>query len=214
MKSSIKLFAVLVPVALLAAGCVSTKQFETAVSDVTTRVDGLQSTVEEQGERIDQLARKDEQLASQISTVDQKASAAEQTGKQAIAKAEQAEKLARGKVLWQVTLTNDDVKFGVDKVELSDNARAVLDSLAAKLKGMDRTVYLEIRGHTDATGSESYNYKLGLKRAEAVRDYLHEQGIPLHLMEAISYGETRPIADNKTAEGRAANRRVEILVLE
>ncbi|GAB4376127.1 MAG: hypothetical protein Kow0062_16030 [Acidobacteriota bacterium] len=214
MKSSIKLIAVLVPVALLAAGCVSTSKFETAVSDVTTRVDSIQSTVEEQGERIDQLAKKDEQLESQISSVDQKATTAQQAGQQAIAKAEQAEKLARGKVLWQVTLTNNDVRFGVDKVELSDNARAVLDELAARIKSMDRIVYLEIQGHTDATGSESYNYKLGLKRAEAVRDYLHEQGIPLHLMEAISYGETRPIADNKTAEGRAANRRVEILVLE
>ena len=66
----------------------------------------------------------------------------------------------------------------------------------------------------DASGNETYNKYLGEKRAEIVRDYLHEQGMPLNLMSTISYGEERPLADNATRDGRAQNRRVEVLVLE
>jgi outer membrane protein OmpA-like peptidoglycan-associated protein len=76
-------------------------------------------------------------------------------------------------------------------------------------------VYFEIEGHTDSTGPEAYNEKLGLDRATAVRNYLHDQlGIALNRLEVISYGETKPVVDNKTREHRAQNRRVVINVLE
>ena len=75
-------------------------------------------------------------------------------------------------------------------------------------------MYLEIEGHTDATGPETLNMQLGLARAEAVKQYLHEQHqVPLHKMHAISVGEDRPVAPNETAAGRAQNRRVVIKVL-
>jgi peptidoglycan-associated lipoprotein len=76
-------------------------------------------------------------------------------------------------------------------------------------------LYIEIQGHTDNTGPESYNETLGQKRAEAVMLYLYKQyHIPLYRMQVISMGATMPIADNGKKEGRAKNRRVEILVYE
>ena len=74
-------------------------------------------------------------------------------------------------------------------------------------------VYLEIQGHTDATGDADYNEKLGEARAEAVRRYLSRGGIALNRMATISYGEEAPVASNDTPEGRAQNRRVSIIVL-
>jgi outer membrane protein OmpA-like peptidoglycan-associated protein len=214
MKSRFQIVLAVGFVALLATGCVSTSKFETAISDVTTRVDGLQTTVEEHGEQIDDLAAKDEQLEQEVDTASDAAQTAADTSQAAMQKASEAEEMARGKVLWQVTLTRNDINFGVDKVALTDSEKAVLDELARKVKGMDRAVYLEIQGHTDSTGSEAYNMMLGEKRAEAAQSYLYEKGIPLHLMTVVSFGESKPIADNDTAEGRAENRRVEVLVLE
>ncbi len=83
------------------------------------------------------------------------------------------------------------------------------------LIAQDKGVYLEIRGHTDSSGPESWNLVLGKKRAEAVMEYLHKKyNIPLHRMEVISYGSSEPVADNATRNGRDQNRRVEILVFE
>ena len=75
-------------------------------------------------------------------------------------------------------------------------------------------MYVEIEGHTDNTGTEQYNLTLGEQRAMAVRNYLFEGGIPLHAINVISRGEQAPVADNKTADGRAQNRRVVVKVLE
>ena len=77
-----------------------------------------------------------------------------------------------------------------------------------------KNVYLEIEGHTDSVGSPTLNERLGLERAEAVKRYLYEQhSIPLHKMNVISFGETKPVAPNGTRDGRAQNRRVVIKVL-
>jgi outer membrane protein OmpA-like peptidoglycan-associated protein len=75
-------------------------------------------------------------------------------------------------------------------------------------------IYLEIQGHTDATGDPEYNLGLGEERAENVRRYLNrEYQIPLHRIATVSYGETVPVADNATRDGRSANRRVVVVVL-
>jgi outer membrane protein OmpA-like peptidoglycan-associated protein len=84
---------------------------------------------------------------------------------------------------------------------------------ASKLKSDNRNVYIEIQGHTDSTGTKDYNETLGEERAEAVRLFLNEQGVALNRMNSISYGETAPVADNKTKAGRAQNRRVNIVVM-
>jgi outer membrane protein OmpA-like peptidoglycan-associated protein len=86
-------------------------------------------------------------------------------------------------------------------------------AFADKLKTDNQNVYVEIQGHGDSRGSAKYNEALGEKRAESVRRFLNDQGIPLYHLSAISYGEEKPKADNSTAEGQQANRRA-VLVVE
>lgn len=213
-KSRLTMFMLIALVGVLAAGCVTTKKFETSMAAMTTRVDNVQTKVEEHSSRLEKLDQKDTELAGNIQAVSSDVGQVRGQTVEAMDKATAAEKAARGKVLWQVTLTNNDVRFATDKFEITDSGRVVLDQLVDKLKSMDRMVFVEIQGHTDSRGSEQYNEVLGARRAEAARDYIHDKGIPLNLMSVISYGESKPIADNSTAEGRASNRRVEILVLE
>ena len=105
------------------------------------------------------------------------------------------------------------MKFPVDKATLSPEAEQRLSELVDRLKGENRNVYLEIQGHTDSTGSSAYNEELGRERAEAVRRFLNAHGVSLNRMSTISYGKDAPVAPNDTAEGRAQNRRVVIVVL-
>jgi peptidoglycan-associated lipoprotein len=136
------------------------------------------------------------------------------TAKDALARAQEAGKLAKGKFLYEVTLTDESVKFGFNRSELSAEAKAALDAFAKKLLAENKNVYVEVQGHTDSIGSAEYNHSLGQARAEAVMRYLNMQhGFPLHRMNAISYGSGKPIADNKNSEGRGKNRRVALVVL-
>lgn len=159
----------------------------------------------------------DEQVAvldSRLDAQDARISELTNTSRQALARAEEAGVLARGQFLYTVVLTEEGINFESEQFELSAAAADRLDRLAADLKAGNRNVYLEIQGHTDATGEPAYNEWLGLKRAEAVQRRLHRQGVALDRMSTISYGESSPLADNGTPEGRATNRRVEIVVLE
>ncbi len=136
------------------------------------------------------------------------------TAKEAMARAEEAGKLANHSFLYEVTLTDDAVHFGFNKSELSTEAKAALDAFAKKIKDENKNVYIEVQGNTDSVGSEQYNLQLGQARAEAVMRYLNMQGgFPLNRMNAISYGKYKPMADNKTSEGRAKNRRVTLVVM-
>jgi outer membrane protein OmpA-like peptidoglycan-associated protein len=83
----------------------------------------------------------------------------------------------------------------------------------SKLKSDNKNVYLEIQGHTDATGPKPLNERLGEERAEAVRLFMNQQGVPLNRMATISYGPDVPVAPNTTREGRAQNRRVVLIVM-
>jgi len=134
---------------------------------------------------------------------------------EALERAEEAGKVAKGKLLYDMTFTDKAVHFGFDKSDLSKETKAALDGFAASLKTENKDIYIEIQGHTDYIGAEEYNVMLGLARAEAVRRYLHIQhAIPLHRMHTISYGEFKPIADNSIRSNRAINRRVEVVVME
>jgi outer membrane protein OmpA-like peptidoglycan-associated protein len=141
------------------------------------------------------------------------ANRAQGTAKDALDRANAAHKLAEGKFLYQVVLSDDSVKFPTDVHALSTEAQQRLSELADRLKMENQNVYLEIQGHTDARGGDDFNDKLGQARAEAVRRYLNQQGIALNRMSTISYGKTSPVAPNDTKEGRAQNRRVVIIVL-
>ncbi len=106
-----------------------------------------------------------------------------------------------------------NVKFEFDKSRLTVRADSLLDLVAASLK-MWPDVKVEIAGHCDWIGSEAYNQNLSIQRAEAVRDYLISKGVKAENLTFTGYGETKPMADNKTAEGRALNRRVELMRIQ
>ena len=150
---------------------------------------------------------------ARVDATDQRLAQVDGTAGEALQRATAAHKLAEGKFLYQVVLSDDSVKFPVNAHELSPEAQSRLAELAQRLKAENRNVYLEIQGHTDATGPAAYNEELGEQRAEAVRRFLSRDGIALNRMSTISYGSDAPVAPNDTREGRSQNRRVAIVVL-
>jgi outer membrane protein OmpA-like peptidoglycan-associated protein len=152
-------------------------------------------------------------VRDQVSVVEEHTTRVEGTAGEALNRANAAHKLAEGKFLYEMVMSDDSVKFPVDRHALSPEAEQRLAELVQRLKSENRNVYLEIQGYTDATGTPDYNEKLGEARAEAVRKYLSQQGVALNRMATISYGEDSPVAPNETREGRAQNRRVAIVVL-
>ncbi|MEO8275364.1 MAG: OmpA family protein [Thermoanaerobaculia bacterium] len=205
-KSKLAVTAVLLT-AMAGWGCASKKYVSGEVGKVGERVDGVQTQVEDAQTKI-------KQHEGRISKNEADTAAASKTAQQALDRAVAAGKLAEGKLLYETVLSDDKVKFGFDKAMLSDEAKAALDAFATQLKTENKNVYVEIQGHTDNIGGELYNEKLGKERAEGVEIYLAKQGIPLFRMETISYGESEPVADNKTRDGRAQNRRVVLVVLQ
>ncbi|HEY8509579.1 MAG TPA: OmpA family protein [Steroidobacteraceae bacterium] len=111
------------------------------------------------------------------------------------------------------SITLEGVSFELNSAELTVESRPILTRLAENLKKYPR-LRVELQGHTDSSGSDEYNLKLSERRANAVREYLISQGVSSQQLLARGYGETQPIADNSTAEGRAQNRRVVMKVLE
>jgi outer membrane protein OmpA-like peptidoglycan-associated protein len=172
-------------VLITASGCATRSYVDENVARLETRLD-------EQSDRINKLT---------------------ETSRQALERATEAGVLAQGKFLYTVVLTDDGITFETDESALTDAAQSKLGGLAGDLKADNRNVYLEIQGHTDSTGPAEYNQKLGWQRAESVRRYLYTQGVSLGRMATISYGEDAPAEPNSTPEGRAKNRRVEIVVL-
>jgi outer membrane protein OmpA-like peptidoglycan-associated protein len=129
------------------------------------------------------------------------------------ARVEEVDKNAR-RLLYTVILSDAQSNFKSGKTELPDEAKAKIDQMVNDLKADPKGAYFEIEGHTDSVGPKKLNEQLGLERAEVVKRYLYEHHqIPLHRMNIISYGPDHPVADNKSKEGRAQNRRVVIKVL-
>lgn len=165
---------------------------EKRISEVQTQVEAAQSRVREHDSKLAEL---------------------DKSTRDALERAEAAGKLAEGKFVYSLVLSDDAVKFPVNRHELSKDAQAKLMEFAEKLKGENKNVYLEIQGHTDSSGGPELNYKLGEDRAEAVRRFLSKQGIALNRMSTISYGEDEPVSKNTSRKGRAQNRRVVVVVL-
>ena len=105
-----------------------------------------------------------------------------------------------------------DAFFDFDKAVLKPEGKAKLDDLTSKIKGINLEVIIAV-GHTDSVGSDDYNQKLSIRRSEAVKAYLVSSGVEKNRVYTEGKGEKQPIADNKTSEGRAKNRRVEIEVV-
>jgi outer membrane protein OmpA-like peptidoglycan-associated protein len=109
------------------------------------------------------------------------------------------------------TIILDDVLFDFDKSNVKPEAGAILDRLVAFMKeNKDKKAALS--GHTDNVGTDAYNQKLSQRRVNSVRDYVVKKGVESGRVSGQGFGESKPIADNKTKEGRAKNRRVEIKV--
>ncbi len=199
--------AVIVLLALFQFHCATKKSVKTEVERIDKEMDAIEASVEANETRIREVDSKVAEQGGQIQNLSQEA-------KDALARAQSAEKLAQGKFLYQVMLSDDAAQFGFNKAELGPKAKEVLDNLAAQLKADNKNVWIEIQGYTDSVGNEEYNMKLGQERADAVRRYLSKVGVPLFRMSTISYGEENPVADNKTKDGRSQNRRVVVVVLE
>jgi peptidoglycan-associated lipoprotein len=200
-----------VALALGVSGCATKTYVQDQVGQASKATDAKVGEVQKQVE-----ATQMDVAALKTSDGEQNAKLAQlsDTARDALTRAQEAGKLAKGKFLYEVTLTDDAVKFGFNRSELSAPAKAALDAFAEKIRNENKNVYVEIQGHTDSLGSAAYNLKLGQERAETVMRYLNMQhGFPLHRMNAISYGAAKPIADNKTKDGRAQNRRVTLVVL-
>ena len=105
-----------------------------------------------------------------------------------------------------------DAFFDFDKSVLKPEGKAKLDDLVSKMSGLNLEVIIAV-GHTDSVGSDAYNQNLSVRRSEAVKSYLTSKGVEKNRVYTEGKGEKQPVADNKTAEGRAKNRRVEIEVV-
>jgi OOP family OmpA-OmpF porin len=105
-----------------------------------------------------------------------------------------------------------DAFFDFDKAVLKPEGKAALDDLGSKLQGINLEVIIAV-GHTDAIGTDAYNQKLSVRRAEAVKAYLLTKGVEANRVYTEGKGEKQPVADNKSTSGRAKNRRVEIEVV-
>jgi outer membrane protein OmpA-like peptidoglycan-associated protein len=155
-----------------------------------------------------QLAMSKEQLATeQAARAAADKRAKEAMDKLAIAAALAVKEEPRGTV---ITLPGN-VLFATNKAELLPAAQAKLAQVADALKNQDDHAMV-VEGHTDSQGTETSNLDLGQRRAQSVRDYLVSRGVSADKISASGVGQGRPIADNKTVEGRAQNRRVEIVV--
>lgn len=198
------------------SGCVGKKLFRTTVEETDTRVGAVESAVEANERRMaDMRDETDSKIAEMDREVEQAVEVGTDAKRTAMEAATLAERAAMGKLLWEVTLSDDSVKFSFGEATVPAEAAQALDELADRIKSYGKAVYVEIQGHTDSAGGEDYNLSLGQRRAEAVRNYLAaEGGIPLHAMNTISFGESQPVADNSTPGGRAKNRRVVVRVLE
>lgn len=166
-------------------------------------------------QRIESVASQVEDLQQKQQQTDARLEQLSQSAQEALKRAQEAGVLAKGKVVFEQSFSEDRVKFKLDSYELDAEAKAALDEFANRIKGIDSQYFVEIQGHTDDTGGEVYNEELGQRRADAVRRYLsREHKLPLARMSTISYGDTLPVESNKSRAGRSANRRVVLVVLE
>ena len=224
MRKSVFVVSMFALTLAVAPACATKKFVRTEVGQVNDKVTTLSGSLEQTQERV-------RQNEAQIKDVDTRAQAAASKAESAASTAQQTAvsandgvtkvntradsiEAASRKILFEVVLSEDQGKFKFGAAELPDEAKSAIDSMVNNIKSQKSAVWIEIEGHTDNVGGKMYNEQLGLERAEAVKRYLYEQHqVPLHKINVISYGEDKPVAPNKTKDGRAQNRRVAIKVL-
>ena len=228
MSKSLIATSLLTMTVAMAPACATKKFVRTEVGSVNSKVDTLSGTLEQTQSRIQQDEAKIGEVDKKAEAAGTSAQAANTAAAAAAAAAAKVDtrvnQVAAGftadiasmrKLVYEVTLSEDQGNFKFGKTELPDEAKARLDAVVGQLKGtQDKDLYIEVEGHTDNVGTQEGNYELGLERAEAVKRYLYMQHqIPLHKINVISYGEEKPVSPNNTKDGRAQNRRVVVRVL-
>ena len=205
----------LVGAAVLAAGafgCATTKTVDEKIAAATAKTDQKIESVETQ---VEDLQTKQKATDAKVDSQGQEIAKVSQSAQEALKRAQEAGILAKGKVVFEQTFSEDRIKFKSGSAELNDEAKAALDEFAAKVKDLKRPVWMEIQGHTDSTGTADLNDALGEKRAESVKRYLaRKHQLAIQRMATISYGDTLPADTGKGSKARAANRRVVLDVLE
>jgi len=216
------------------AACATKGFVKNQVSQVSGKVDTLSQSLEQTQERtrsneakiteVDGKAGAAQGAAdhamTSASTADGKAVTATETAnkaseeaKTAAEKADAVDKASK-RIVYTVVLNEANGGFKFNQTKLPDDVKAKVDDMVKQLMADPKGAYFEIEGHTDNAGDPVINQKLGLERAETVKRYLYDTyQIPLFRMNVISYGEDKPVASNKTKDGRAENRRVVIRIL-
>jgi outer membrane protein OmpA-like peptidoglycan-associated protein len=207
---------------MISAGCTTKnyvrKQTEPII-DKTNTLDELTAKNTRDIRDVDSRAQQGIQGVNQkASEADQKATDARTRADQAQASASQATSRIDALSTQVANLDSyhpvveTSVHFGFNKANLTSKAKEALDQLLAEVPNT-KGYLLVVEGDTDSVGSPTYNYKLSERRAEAVVQYLSEKNIPAHKIYVIGLGKDKTAAPNKTAEGRAQNRRVEVRLM-
>lgn len=202
------------------SACATKKFVNTRVGEVDGKVTTLSGDLERTQQRVNDVDARAGAAGEAARAADARAAAAGEAAGAARAAADAAgsradalDKAGR-RLVYEVVLSEAKGGFKFGKTDLPDDARAALDKVITDLQADPKGVYFEIEGHTDSVGTPKANEVLGLKRAEAVKRYLYEtHQVPLHKINVISFGEEKPVSDNKTKEGRAENRRVVLRML-
>ena len=220
---------------LILSGCATKKYVRQQVQTLQPQIQEAQNAAKENAERIDAVDKKAQQGISAAQAADQKAGQAQQAADTAQGAAQAADRKADtanqgvqqannriGTLESRISSINDNytqsesqtVTFPNNSATLSSDAKSTLDQVAGNLGGQQSGYMLELEGYTDGRGSEQYNIGLSQRRAEAVERYLVSKNIPLFRIAIVGLGKENPVADNKTNDGRAQNRRVEVRVLK
>ena len=219
-RSLVNMLAVATIVVGTTTACATKKFVRNEVGTVNTRVETLSQSLEATQEqtkqnqaRITQVDQKADQVGIWAKEAQTSASTANSAAAAASAKIDAVEATNK-RLVYEVVISEDQGQFKFASADLPEAVQARIDQMVADLKANPRGNFVEIEGHTDATGDKTVNQRIGEQRAEAVKRYLYEtHQVPLHKMNVISWGEDKPVSPNNTRDGRAQNRRVVIRVL-
>lgn len=220
-----KLAAVgIVPLILLATGCLATRNFvRNSQAPQDNRIQSAEEKTAQNTQAIKELGEKTETATAQAQNTgdqavqaakqaDEHAQAASQTAEQGLAAANQAHSMIKNLQNLEVA-HHAVVTFGFNKCNLTPASQTALDQVAEAV-GSTKHYLIQIVGHTDSTGAASYNLALSQRRSDSVVRYLSQKhNIPVALIHTAGYGKEIPVASNKTRDGRSQNRRVEVTVL-
>jgi outer membrane protein OmpA-like peptidoglycan-associated protein len=210
--------------AVVAPACATKKYVRTEVDAQVTAINGtihsLQTALEETQERTRVNEEQIGQVGVAAASARHEAAEAQSTASSAATAVQEVGtrvdsiETAERRLVYEVTLTEQEGNFVFGRATLPDGAAAALDAMIQDLQAHPRDVVFEIEGYTDNVGPHGTNERLGRERADTVMRYLHERHqVPLNKMNVISYGMERPVASNGSRIGRAMNRRVVIKVL-